>query len=259
VSAPTTYKRTVTDTVCDNTRACALAEQGQEFKVKHSRNSHAQLAPARQALALVHTLGDEFAAEVAQLCATTVTPAQWQRFLDAQVPRVDATGQALTGRALTLAGTKRDTLAGLYRTDPRVAPWAGTAHGVRRPSAPTTSTRPPSAVAGPNATASRPSPATSDAWTGRAGTPCNHCSPQPPEQHAQVGSHAEHAVAPYALLWLRGWRRARGTFCRSRPVQLAWARGSAPRHRRGRAVQGCASVRSQASWVRTIRALMWAR
>ena len=39
-------------------------------------------------------------------------------------------GQALTGRALTLAGTKRDTLAGLYRTDPRVAPWAGTAHGV---------------------------------------------------------------------------------------------------------------------------------
>jgi len=72
-SIATTYKRTVTDTVCDNTRACALAEQGQEFKVKHSRNSHAQLAPARQALALVHTLGDEFAAEVAQLCATTVT------------------------------------------------------------------------------------------------------------------------------------------------------------------------------------------
>jgi len=52
------------------------------------------------------------------------------RFLDAQVAQVDTTGHALTGRALTLAGTKRDTLAGLYRTDPRVAPWAGTAHGV---------------------------------------------------------------------------------------------------------------------------------
>jgi len=129
-SIATTYKRTVTDTVCDNTRELALSETGQEFKVKHSRHSRTQLGPARQALALVHTLGDEFAAEVAQLCATTVTPAQWQRFLDAQVPQVDATGQALTGRALTLAGTKRDTLAGLYRTDPRVAPWAGTAHGV---------------------------------------------------------------------------------------------------------------------------------
>ena len=129
-SIATTYKRTVTDTVCDNTRELALAETGQEFKVKHSRNSHAQLAPARQALALVHTLGDQFAAEVAQLCATTVTASQWQRFLDSQVPQVDAMGQALTGRALTLAGTKRDTLAGLYRNDPRVAPWAGTAHGV---------------------------------------------------------------------------------------------------------------------------------
>jgi len=113
-SIATTYKRTVTDTVCDNTRELALSESGQEVKVKHSRNSHA----------------DEFAAEVAQLCATTVTPGQWQRFLDVQVPQADATGQPLTGRALTFAGTKRDTLAGLYRTDPRVAPWAGTAHGV---------------------------------------------------------------------------------------------------------------------------------
>ena len=129
-SIATTYKRTVTDTVCDNTRELALAEPGQEVKVKHSRNSHAQLAPARQALQMVHTLADEFAAEVAQLCAITVTPGEWQRFLDVQVPRVDASGQPLTGRALTLAGTRRDTLAGLYRSDPRVAPWSGTAHGV---------------------------------------------------------------------------------------------------------------------------------
>ena len=129
-SIATTYKRTVTDTVCDNTRELALAESGQEFKVKHSRNSRAQLGPARQALALVHSLRDEFAAEVAQLCATTVTHGQWQRFLNAQVPRVDAMRQPLAGRALTLANIKRDTLAGLYRNDPRVAPWSGTAHGV---------------------------------------------------------------------------------------------------------------------------------
>jgi len=129
-SIATTYKRTVTDTVCDNTRELALAEAGQEVKVKHSRYSHAQLGPARQALALVHSLAEEFAAEVARLCAITVTPGQWQRFLDVQVPRLDASGQPLAGRALTLAGTKRETLAGLYRTDPRVAPWSGTAHGV---------------------------------------------------------------------------------------------------------------------------------
>ena len=129
-SIATTYKRTVTDTVCDNTRELALSERGQEVKVKHSRNSHAQLGPARQALALVHNLADDFAAEVARLCATTVTAGQWQRFLDVQVPQVDAMGQPLAGRALTLAGTRRDTLAALYRNDPRVAPWSGTAHGV---------------------------------------------------------------------------------------------------------------------------------
>ena len=130
-SIATTYKRTVTNTVCDNTRELALSEAGQELKIKHSRNSRLQLAPARQALAMVHTLADEFAAEVAQLCATTVTPTQWGCFLDAQVPRTDTrTGEALAGRALTLADNKRTALAGLYRKDPRVAPWAGTAHGV---------------------------------------------------------------------------------------------------------------------------------
>jgi len=44
-------------------------------------------------------LADELAAEVAQLWATPVTQGQWQCFLDAQVPQVDATEQALTGRA----------------------------------------------------------------------------------------------------------------------------------------------------------------
>ena len=38
-SIATTFKRTITDVVCDNTRELALAEPGQEFKVKHSRYS----------------------------------------------------------------------------------------------------------------------------------------------------------------------------------------------------------------------------
>ncbi len=130
-SIATTYKRTVTDTVCDNTRELALSEVGQEVKVKHSRNSHAQLAPARQALAMVHTLADDFAAEVARLCRVEVTQSQWEAFLDAHIPRVHATtGRPLTGRSQTMADTKRDSLTTLYWSDPRVAPWAGTAHGV---------------------------------------------------------------------------------------------------------------------------------
>ena len=73
-SIATTYKRTVTDTVCDNTRELALSERGQQVKVKHSRNSRAQLGPARQALQMVHTLADDFAQEVARLCQVEVAP-----------------------------------------------------------------------------------------------------------------------------------------------------------------------------------------
>lgn len=129
-SIATTFKRTITDVVCDNTREAALAEKGQTYKVKHSRHSHAQLAAAREALAVVHTLADDFAREVAQLCRTTVSSAQWHRFLDAHVPLADSGRVPLRGRALTLAGKKRDELQQLYRHDDRVAPWAGTAHGV---------------------------------------------------------------------------------------------------------------------------------
>ena len=130
-SIATTFKRTVTDTVCDNTRELALSESGQAYKVKHSRHSGAKLATARQALALVHTLADDFTTEVAQLCATTVTPAEWAAFLDDHVPRVDVKTYApLQGRSLTMADTKRDALAALYAHDQRVAPWAGTAMGV---------------------------------------------------------------------------------------------------------------------------------
>jgi len=38
-SIATTFKRTVTATVCDNTKDLALAETDQAYKVKHSRNS----------------------------------------------------------------------------------------------------------------------------------------------------------------------------------------------------------------------------
>lgn len=130
-SIATTYKRTVTDTICDNTRELALSEAAQEFKVKHSRNSRMQLGPARQALEMVHSLAADFAAEVARLCDTTVTSGHWHAFLDRHVPRRDPrTGQMLEGRALTLADRKRGALELLYRADPRVRPWTGTAHGV---------------------------------------------------------------------------------------------------------------------------------
>jgi len=129
-SIATTFKRTVTDTVCDNTRAAALAEQGQSYKVKHSRHSKLLIGDARQALAMVYTLAEDFAAEIAQLCRIEVSQAQWRSFLALHVPVRDQDGQLLSKRSLTLAAAKVDTLNRLYHHDTRVAPWAGTAHGV---------------------------------------------------------------------------------------------------------------------------------
>jgi phage/plasmid-like protein (TIGR03299 family) len=124
-SLATTYKRVVTNVVCDNTMAAGLAERGQRTRVRHSRHSHLKLAEARQALAVVHTIADDFAAEVAHLCATAVTDRQWREFLDAHAPVPDK-----PGRAHTLAEHKRDTLTRLWDHDARVSPWRGTAWGV---------------------------------------------------------------------------------------------------------------------------------
>jgi len=129
-STATTYKRTFTATVCDNTRDLALSEPGHAYKLKHTRHSTARIGDARQALSIVYTMADAFAQEVVQLCATPVTPSQWGRFLDLLVPRADADGQPLEGRALTQATSERDRLDQMWLADPRVAPWTGTAHGV---------------------------------------------------------------------------------------------------------------------------------
>lgn len=129
-SIATTFKRTVTATVCDNTRAAALAEQGQTYKVKHSRNSSLKLAEARDALAMVHTMADDFAAEIATLTRTTVTEKVWRAFLHAHVPLTDQRGLPLTGRSLTVARHKQEALDNLYRWDHRAATWTGTALGV---------------------------------------------------------------------------------------------------------------------------------
>jgi phage/plasmid-like protein (TIGR03299 family) len=124
-SLATTFKRAVTNVVCDNTMAAGLAEAGQQIKIKHSRNSKLRIGEARDALHIVYQVAEDFAAEVATLCQTTVSDKQWNAFLDAHAPLPEE-----TGRAWTLAENKRDALTKLWNHDNRVAPWRGTAWGV---------------------------------------------------------------------------------------------------------------------------------
>jgi phage/plasmid-like protein (TIGR03299 family) len=124
-SLATTYKRVVTNTVCDNTMSAALREKGQQVKVRHSRNSAGRLGEVRDALAIVHTIAEDFAAQVAELTALTVTDRQWAAFLDAHAPV-----PSVPSRSRTMAESRRASLTRLWDHDARVSPWRGTGWGV---------------------------------------------------------------------------------------------------------------------------------
>lgn len=123
----TTFKRHITNIVCDNTLAAGMGESGQQFKVKHSRNSSLKIADARSALNIIYSAADDFAAEVKALCEWEVSAADWKKVLDAMAPKPDADDSK---RATTMADNKRSALVGLYDHDERVTPWKNTAFGV---------------------------------------------------------------------------------------------------------------------------------
>lgn len=127
-SLATTYKRTVQETVCDNTMGIALAEKGQQVKIKSTKNSLVKIGDAREALHLIHSAQEDFAREVGILCKTKLTDHQFEEFIDLVAPMPDASSLKTT-HALTTAEKKRDTIWRLWRNDERVAPWRGTAFG----------------------------------------------------------------------------------------------------------------------------------
>jgi phage/plasmid-like protein (TIGR03299 family) len=125
-SLATTYKRTAQNTVCDNTMSVALRSEGEVVRIKHSRYSNLKLAEVRDALALVHTIADDFAAQVAELTNTVVSEGDWSKFLDSFAPLPEEE----KGRSRTMAENKRAALNKLWFHDTRVSPWKDTAYGV---------------------------------------------------------------------------------------------------------------------------------
>jgi phage/plasmid-like protein (TIGR03299 family) len=123
-SLKSTYKRVVTNVVCDNTMAAGLAETGQVIKFKHSKNSRFRTVDVRNALEIVMTAAEEFQAEVRALCQIDVSDRTWQRFLQAHLPAGDSP------RSQTRARTIRSELHRLWSSDERVTPWRNTAWGV---------------------------------------------------------------------------------------------------------------------------------
>lgn len=125
-SIATTYQTGATDVVCDNTRAAFLAEKTERYRVRHTRNSRMDVSAARQVLQILERIGIDMSAEVEALLSVKVSDKEWQKFVEAHVPITDETSK----RSVTYAESRRESLTRLYRTDVRVAPWAGTGWGV---------------------------------------------------------------------------------------------------------------------------------
>lgn len=124
-----TYKAGFREAVCDNTLSGALLENSPTYRIRHSKGSDLKIMEAREALEIIHTMADDFQAAVANLCATTVTDAEFDRFLEEIKPTRDKDGLK-TGAAATRAKNAQDEFRSLWRSDPRVEPWKNTAFGV---------------------------------------------------------------------------------------------------------------------------------
>ncbi|WIC88907.1 hypothetical protein SEA_SHAGRAT_38 [Rhodococcus phage Shagrat] len=131
-SLSTTYTRTVTATVCDNTMAAALLEgRDQRVKIKHSRYSGLRIDEARESLSLIEQTADAFTDALHELTRTTVTDKQWFSFVD-QWQKDQRNGKEIPekGRGKAIAERERDELNRMYFNDVRANTWKGTAFGV---------------------------------------------------------------------------------------------------------------------------------
>lgn len=123
----TTYKRANQLSVCDNTLAIALGEKGQEFRVRHTKNSNARLGEARKALEILHQDADAFTAIVSEWCATPVSDKQYEKVLDQIVPLDDVDKDS---KGFVRRMNQRIDITTIYDHDMRAAPWRGTKMGV---------------------------------------------------------------------------------------------------------------------------------
>ncbi len=132
-SVATTWSRSITNTVCDNTMAIAATEHGgQRIVFRASGDNAEKLEGAREALGLIDVAASDFTRQVGELTATRFTPADFHKLAEVIVPGERPDGLKKDGRAWAhwaKVQQKRTYLEDLYRFDERVAPWTGTAFG----------------------------------------------------------------------------------------------------------------------------------
>jgi phage/plasmid-like protein (TIGR03299 family) len=119
----TLINRATTLAICDNT-ARLMREQGIAFK--HTSGSGSKLGVYRSVMTALLQGEEDFKAVLDHLLAEDVPEQAFGRFLDKLVPVADEDSKPKKTRALR----KKQEITQLYRNDPRVSPWEGTAFGV---------------------------------------------------------------------------------------------------------------------------------
>jgi phage/plasmid-like protein (TIGR03299 family) len=124
----TTYKQVYNAPVCDNTLFASLREDGAASRTRHSKHSGARIQGIRDAMDIMFTMGEDIIAEVERLGAITVTDREWDAIVNRLVP-IGMVGD-VPQSAISKMENKQETIRQMYRTDPMVSPWAGSALGV---------------------------------------------------------------------------------------------------------------------------------
>jgi phage/plasmid-like protein (TIGR03299 family) len=122
----TTYLTGAQVVVCDNTLKAALKdEDAAKLRIRHSTRSELRVADARQALDLLEATAKAFEGYVCTLAEISVDDRAWSTFLRAHFPLKNESTFKTHPQF-----DRRAALNFLWREDPRVAPWSGTAYGV---------------------------------------------------------------------------------------------------------------------------------
>lgn len=127
-SISTTYKQVSTRVECDNLLARALGENTESFRARHSKNSNFRLQSVRDALGFVHRMTDDIVAEVTKYANIKVSDREWEAIVNRLMPI--NTDPNVAKQAVSRVENKQERIKELYRNDPRVAPFNGTALGV---------------------------------------------------------------------------------------------------------------------------------
>lgn len=128
-SLTTTYLTGAQLVVCDNTLSAALGDKSHQVRVRHSSKSLGRLADVREALSIVHSVADSFAAEVQRLTSERVSDAEWSHFVELYTAPGNDPAALIDSRSRNNAYRKAELLHQLWSTDHRAAPWTGTAYG----------------------------------------------------------------------------------------------------------------------------------